>query len=58
MLLQIWQILKIDFEVKLLKSYKFNPIPMASVATITLQLLAGSLNFAAWASFVPGGNVP
>lgn len=37
-------------------SYKFRPIPMASVATITLQGWSGSLNFFAWASLAPGGS--
>ena len=33
-------------------TYKFNPIPTASVATNTLQLFSGSLNFFAMATFV------
>lgn len=46
-----------DFKI-ILVNYKLSPIPMASVATITLQLLLGSLNFAACANFVPGGRPP
>lgn len=38
--------------------YKFKPIPIALVATKTLQEFLGSLNFAACASFVPGGRLP
>lgn len=40
------------------ETYKFKPIPMALVATKILQELLGSLNFAAWASLVPGGKLP
>lgn len=40
------------------KIYKFKPIPIALVATKTLQEFLGSLNFAACASFVPGGRLP
>jgi hypothetical protein len=39
-------------------THRFSPMPMASVATRTLQELSGSLNFWAWASFVPGGKPP
>lgn len=39
-------------------TYKFNPIPMASVATRTLHEFLGSLNFCAWANFVLGGKPP
>jgi len=39
-------------------TYKFKPIPIALVATRTLQGLLGSLNFAACASLVPGGKPP
>lgn len=40
------------------ETYKFNPIPIASVATIILHLLLGSLNFADCKIFVLGGKDP
>lgn len=39
-------------------TYKFRTIPIALVATIILQELLGSLNFAACANLVPGGKLP
>lgn len=35
-------------------TYRFRPIPIASVATSTLHAFAGLLKIAACASFVPG----
>lgn len=34
-------------------TYRFNPMPIASVATRILQGSFGSLNFLAWDNFVP-----
>ena len=41
----------------MLFTYRLRPIPIASVATSTLQAFAGLLNIAAWASFVPGTSI-
>lgn len=39
-------------------THRFNPIPIASVATIILHLWFGSLNLADCTIFVLGGNEP
>lgn len=41
---------------KKLVTYRFSPMPIASVATRILQGWLGSLNLCAWASLVPGGR--
>ena len=38
------------------RTHRLSPMPMASVATNTLHGLSGSLNFCAWAIFVPANT--